>query len=388
MQLSEAEERFAEVYARRPCGAARAPGRVNLIGEHTDYNDGFVLPIAVEKTTHALFAPREDSTIRLASQQAESPASIDLTRPIRPGKPPWANYVRGVAAGLVGRGVELAGADLLFVSDIPLGGGLSSSAALEVAAALGLLAVSGKSDALPARELALLCQRAEHEFAGAPCGIMDQSIATQARRGMALLLDCRSGEGEHIPFDTPETVLLIVDTQVHHDLAAGEYARRRQQCFDAARRLGVPSLRDLDEQDTANAEAAHALDRVQACRVRHVVREIARTLAAADALRDGRMRQFGQLMFESHASLRDDFQVSCEELDVLVEAARGLEGVYGARMTGGGFGGCAIILVAADRAGPIIEAIRRQFAERFGRTCPIFASRAVEGASLVQTGSA
>ena len=384
MDLTAIKGKFEQLYGRRGESAFRAPGRVNLIGEHTDYNDGFVLPIAIERQTAALVARRPDRRVNFASMQQAQGAWLDLSKPITPGEPGWANYPKGVAEGLKRRGTTLGGADILFDSDVPLGGGLSSSATLEVAAAMALLWTAGADCSISQQELALLCQRAEHEFAGAPCGIMDQSIAIMGRAGKALLLDCRSGQCRHIPFDDPQVVLLVADTQVKHAISDGGYAARRRQCESAAAALGVKSLRDVDE--TALNAAGGKLAGKELMRARHVVGEIARTLRAAQALEAGDYALFGRLMYASHESLRDDYEVSCEELDAIVDSARSREGVYGARMTGGGFGGCAIILAQLRRADEISAALQRGFKERFGRACPIFATAAAAGAGAVKLG--
>jgi len=285
-----------------------------------------------------------------------------------------------VAAGLVARGVELAGADVLFDSDVPLGGGLSSSASLEVATAFALLSAAGRLGTIPDRELALICQKAEHEFAGAPCGIMDQSIAIMGQAGRALLLDCRSGQTRQIPFDDPGVVLLVADTQVKHEISDGGYAARRKQCESAAAKLGLKALRDADEGTIRKAASDGTLAGKELMRARHVVGEIQRALKAVEALEAHDYKTFGELMYGSHAALRDDYEVSCEELDAIVELARPCEGVHGARMTGGGFGGCAIILARTERAEAISRTVADGFAERFGRRCPIFATRAAAGA--------
>jgi galactokinase len=382
VNLRTLQRDFQALYGRPAGGAVRAPGRVNLIGEHTDYNDGFVLPIAIERQTVAVFARRDDRTVQLASKQADSQiVSVDLAAPIARGQPAWANYGRGVAAGLLAAGVTLAGADVLFDSDLPLGGGLSSSAALEVATALVLLEAAGRRDAVAPADLARLCQKAEHDFAGAPCGIMDQSIAVMGRSGRAMLLDCRSHQVRHVPFDDPEAVLLVADTQVKHAISDGSYALRRRQCHDAAAALGAKALRDVDLSAVQSALASGKLDARQFKRARHVVGEIARTLEAAEALEGGDYKRFGQLMIASHESLRDDYEVSCDELDALVDAAVGVPGVYGARMTGGGFGGCAIILAHVSQAETITRIVQDAFAARFGRRCPIFATPAAAGAA-------
>ena len=383
MSTEALKQAFESRYARPPAGAVQAPGRVNLIGEHTDYNDGFVLPIAIDRRTAAAYAPREDRTVNFASAQAAEPASVDLDAPIEPGEPAWANYCTGVAAGLLARGTPLGGADVLFDSNVPIGGGLSSSASLEVAAALALLASAG-AQRPDDRELALICQKCEHDFAGAPCGIMDQSIAVMGRAGRALLLDCRTGETKQVPFDDPSLVVLVADTRVKHDIADGGYAARREQCYAAAGTLGVKMLRDADEETVRAAGEGGTLAGKELMRARHVVGEIARTLQAVEAMQAGDYERFGELMYASHASLRDDYEVSCEELDAVVALAGECEGVYGARMTGGGFGGCAIVLAEADRARAVSEAIAGGFAERFGAPCTIFATRACDGAGAME----
>ncbi|MFW6133924.1 MAG: galactokinase [Planctomycetota bacterium] len=373
---------FADAFGRPPAGGVAAPGRVNLIGEHTDYNDGYVLPIAIERRTAALYAPRDDRRVVFRSRQADAPAEIDLDADIDPGQPAWANYPRGVADGLRAAAAGMVGCDVLFDSDVPIGGGLSSSASLEVAAGEALLRAAGARETIEDAELARICQHAEHDFAGAPCGIMDQSIAVMARSGCAMLLDCRSGETRHVPFDTDASglALLVVDTQVSHAIAGGEYAARREQCESAAGKLGVSALRDMTEQRLADEAAAGTLRGRELMRARHVVSEIARTLQAAEALAASDWMLFGELMYGSHESLRDDYEVSCAELDAIVALAEGCDGVYGARMTGGGFGGCAIILADAAGAETVGEAVASGFAERFGRRCPIFATRAADGA--------
>ena len=384
MNTDSVKAAFGAEFGREPGGVVRAPGRVNLIGEHTDYNDGLVLPIAIERQTLAAWAPREDRTLRLVSLQAQPSVSVRLDSPVEPGDCAWANYPKGVARGLLDRGIGLVGVDLLFDSDVPLGGGLSSSASLEVAAATALLAAAGKLGALADADLALLCQQAEHTFAGAPCGIMDPSIVLLARAGRALLLDCRTGRTRQIPFDDSEVVLLVADTQVKHDISDGGYAARREHCYAAAATLGVRMLRDTDARAVQAAGAAGTLAGKELLRARHVVGEIARTTAACEALEAGDHARFGELMYASHQALRDDYEVSCEELDAVVDLARGCSGVHGARMTGGGFGGCAILLVRAARAAAVTETVAAGFAERFGRRPPIFPTRACNGAEVVE----
>jgi galactokinase len=390
-RIDKLKSSFAASFGVKPAGVVRAPGRVNLIGEHTDYNDGFVLPIAIERQTLAAWSARPDAKVLLRSAQAPGQdAELDLAGDIRPGEPKWANYCRGVAAGLRAHGLTLAGCNILFESDVPIGGGLSSSASLEVATAMAMMAASAAAGAAKSaskvtqRELALICQKAEHDFAGAPCGIMDQSIAILGQPGRALLLDCRSGQTRLIPFDDPDLVLLVADTEVKHAISDGGYAARRTQCHSAAAKLKAPALRDVDRARLDQAIRDGVLAGKELMRARHVVGEISRTLKAVDALSAGDYAAFGKLMYGSHESLRDDYEVSCEELDAIVDLARPLAGVYGARMTGGGFGGCAIILAGAGQAKAIADAVAAGFAARFGRRCPIFATRAAQGASVVE----
>jgi galactokinase len=383
MNIQAVKDAFRSTFARAAKGVVSGPGRVNLIGEHTDYNDGFVLPIAIEKQTLGAWAPRDDGRIAFASvQQPGKGVEIDLCEPIRPADPGWANYPRGVALELTHAGVELVGCDVLFDSDVPLNAGLSSSASLEVAAAMALLSAAGAS--LGQAELAKLCQRAENDFAGAPCGIMDQSISIMGAKGHALLLDCRSLETKQVPFHDPRAVLLVVDTQVKHDIGDGGYPLRRRQCEESAALLGVSALRDATMDQVLAAFETGRLDEQHLMRCRHVLGEIERTLQAVDALKADDLEQFGLLMYDSHESLRDDYEVSCEELDAIVESARGRDGVFGARMTGGGFGGCAIVLVETEKADTVSEAIENGFDKKYSRRCPIFTTRAADGARVIE----
>ena len=384
MSVDAVKRAFARMYGREAQGVVRAPGRVNLIGEHTDYNDGFVLPIAIERHTLAAWAKRDERGVHFASTASEAGASVDLDGEITPGEPAWANYCKGVAAGLVAAGQALCGCEILFDTTVPLGGGLSSSASLTVSTAWALLAAAGGLGRAADGDLAEICRTAEHRFAGAPVGIMDQSIAIMGREGRALLLDCRSGKARQIPFDDPDRALLVVDTQVKHDIADGGYAARRDQCYSAAKKLGVAMLRDADEPILTGAMSAGALNETESRRARHVIGEIARTLDGVAALEADDYRRFGQRMYESHASLRDDYEISCEELDEVVALAERCPGVYGARMTGGGFGGCAIILVQTAQAEAVAKTVRSGFEARFAQTCPIFATRAAAGASVLE----
>ncbi len=377
MDIQECKEQFESHFGRPAEAAFRAPGRVNLIGEHTDYNDGYVLPMAIERETVALVAPREDNIVRVVSNQQDEPAEFSLDA-VAPGTPPWTNYCRGVAAGIVERDLAPGGCDILLASSVPLGGGLSSSASLEVATALAILRTAEKK--IDGMDLARLCQEAEHEYAGMPCGIMDQAISILGKRGSALLLDCRAGDTALIPFDNPDLVLLVCNTNVKHSLADGEYAKRRETCHEAAAKMGVDSLRDADCQQVQTAAAGGLLDGNHLKRARHVTGEIDRTLKAVDALNNADYPQFGELMYGSHASLRDDYAVSCVELDEVVDIASRSEGVFGARMTGGGFGGCAIVLVKSRCVEAVTEAIATGYRDKFNRACTLFSTVAADGA--------
>jgi galactokinase len=377
---------FATTYGRPPRWIVAAPGRVNVIGEHTDYNDGFVLPMAIER--YAVMAAdksangRNSIRIRDTSEGFE-PATIDLSVPVKPGKPKWSNYPRGVIAGCLARGLNPGGLDVLLHSTVPLGGGLSSSAALEVCTATLLEAVTGKK--IDPVEKALLCQTAEHEFAGVPCGIMDQFISVMGRENHLLLLDCRSRQTELVPMNDPSVALLIVNTNVKHELGSGEYAKRRAQCETAAKILGVPSLRDADPD--ALESAKNKMDDVVYRRARHVIGEIERTVHAAEGIRASNWPTVGQLMYASHASLRDDYEVSCTELDAVVEIAEGIGikgGVYGCRMTGGGFGGCAVALVKTNAVEAISKAIAANYKKTTGIDATIFSSHPAAGATIVK----
>ena len=360
-----------------------APGRVNLIGEHTDYNGGFVLPMAIGRGVYLAARPRADRRVRLWSAQLpDAPAEFDVSGAVQPGEPAWSNYVRGVIAGLQAAGAGVPGFVAVVHATLPGGGGLSSSAALEVAVAtLGELLAGVTLD--PERK-ALLCQKAEHDFAGTPCGIMDQFAVVFGKRGHLLLIDCQSRERTLVPMRGDDVSLLVINTMVRHELNDGGYKSRRDDCHEAARLLGVGELRDVTPQcvDEARAILPERLFR----RARHVTTENARTLAAVEALRAGEWRQLGELMYASHASLRDDYDVSCAELDAVVAAAReiGLErGVFGCRMTGGGFGGCCIALVQAARAAEVEAALRTGYRAATGIEPTIFATQPADGPAVL-----
>ena len=376
---------FQKIYGRPPRWIAAAPGRVNVIGEHTDYNDGFVLPMAIEfYSVMAADRPADGrEVITLRSTLEVEVATIDLSQPVVPGAPKWGNYPRGVVAGFQARGFKPGGLDVLLHSTVPLGSGLSSSAALEVCTATLLEAVTGTT--LDPVEKALLCQKAEHNFAGVPCGIMDQFISALGREGHLLLLDCRTRKTEIVPLQDPSVALLIINTNVKHELSGGEYAERRAQCEEATRNLSVESLRDVTagQLEAGKSKMRELVYR----RARHVIGEISRTVRAAGSVRQSDWPAVGQLMYASHAALRDDYEVSCDELDVVVEFAEAIGeqgGVYGCRMTGGGFGGCCVALVKASSVEDISKKIAADYKARTGIAATIFASRPAAGATVLK----
>ncbi len=377
---------FQKTYGRAPRWIAAAPGRVNVIGEHTDYNDGFVLPMAIEFYTIMAADKRPDgiNVITFRSTSQPDAATVDLSAPVKPAAPKWGNYPRGVVAGFLAHGAHLVGLDVLVHSTVPLGSGLSSSAALEVATATLLEAVTGKT--IDPVEKALLAQKAEHDFAGVPCGIMDQFISALGREGHLLLLDCRTRKTELVPMSDPSVALLIINTNVKHELSGGEYAERRAQCEEAAAKLGVKSLRDVTAEQLENNKGK--LSELVFRRARHVIGEIERTTHAAEGVRQNNWPTVGQFMYASHAALRDDYEVSCAELDAVVEIAEDIGykgGIYGCRMTGGGFGGCCVALVKADCVESISKTIAAEYKKKTGIDATIFSSRPAAGATILKS---
>jgi galactokinase len=367
---------FLDCYGSEPDGGWVAPGRVNLIGEHTDYNDGFVLPFALSRGTLVMASRADDGLLQVRSRQVRGGPQPMEVAGLRPGSVPgWAAYPAGVVWALREAGYPVGGARMVIDSDVPRGAGLSSSAALECSVALALADLYGLD--ISRAELAAAAQRAENDFAGVPCGIMDQSASLLCEAGHALLLDCRSGETSQIPFDTAAAglELLVIDTAARHVLADGDYANRRAECERAAGVLGVRALRDVaDVGGLAGIE-----DPVLLRRARHVVTENARVLAAVEVLRAGRLGEAGVLLTASHESLRDDFEISWPEADAAVDAANGA-GALGARMIGGGFGGSVIALAPAASCGRIQAAVRGRFAgEGFERPRSLGAAPSAAG---------
>lgn len=369
--------------ARLPPGArvavARAPGRVNLIGEHVDYNDGWVLPLAIDRHVAVACAPRADGQVAWHAEGGPAHVAAPAAPPAAAGP---AAPALAVARALAARGVRCGGAELLVRSDLPAGAGLSSSAALHVALAVALLHLAGAT--LPPSELAALGQQVEQDLTGVRCGIMDPFASAAGRAGHALLLDCRTRQAEPVPLP-PAVAVLVLDSGVRRRLAGGDYNARRAACETALAALArrdprVRALRDADVP--ALARVREELDAVTFRRALHVLEELPRPAALAAALRTGDLVAAGRLLDESHASLRDLYEVSCPELDILTGVARGLEGVYGARLTGAGFGGCAIALADARRAAHLAHAIEARYGERSGRAGACFVARAVDGAGL------
>jgi len=360
----------------------RAPGRVNLIGEHTDYNDGFVMPAAIGFYTWVAVSQRAGRTLRVRSEQFNETLELSLAALAGPPRKHWSDFIRGVAAVLQTSGHTLSGANLIVDGQVPMGAGLSSSASLEVATAMALLSVSHAN--VPPLELAKICQRAEHEYVGTRCGIMDQFIAVFGQSAHALVLDCRSLGYEAVPI--PHDVRLVIcNSMVKHQLAAGEYNRRRADCEAGVRILqkDMPNVRALRDVTLTDLEKHKSeLPQLVYRRCRHVISENDRVLAAATALRTADLSRFGQLMNESHRSLRDDYEVSCRELDRLVEIASACDGVYGSRMTGGGFGGCTVTLVQSGAVDSVQSRIAESYKKETGITPDVYVCSATQGAEV------
>ena len=369
---------FENAFHREPEVVSEAPGRVNLIGEHTDYNEGFVLPVAIDRTVSVAAAAAGDrATVRAYSAAFDARDEWRIGAPRRTGRREWRDYVRGVVWALLDGGYVLRGVDLAIAGDVPLGSGLSSSAALEVAVAGAICALSG-IDIEPQR-MALLCQKAENQFVGVQSGIMDQLAAACSRAGHALLIDCRSLEPQCVP--VPDDIaIIVVDSKVPRRLGKTPYNQRRKDCAAAAQALGLASLRDAAIDDVQRLP--EPLER----RARHVVSENQRVLEAVDALRSRDLARLGELMYESHASLRDDFEVSTPELDLLVEVASRTKGVLGARLTGAGFGGCTVNLVEREALAGFEAGVVERYREQTDLPATMLICTAVDGLKISRLG--
>ena len=358
----------------------RAPGRVNLIGEHTDYNDGFVLPAAIDQQIIVAAAPRDDARFHLYASNFDKWDRYGIEKGVdRLAGNAWGNYIRGIVWSLLRQGVDPCGMDAVVNGNIEMGAGLSSSAAIEVAVGFALLQLSGVK--MSRKSLAMAAQKAENDFVGIRCGIMDQFISCMGHADHALLIDCRELSCQHLPLST-EAAIVVVDSGVHRGLMDMEYNARREECEEAAAYFGVPMLRDVG-MDTFKT-TAQGLSPVVRRRARHVITENDRTLAAADALKKYDLRRFGELMIASHKSLQRDFEVSCPELDLLVDIALGVNGVYGARLTGAGFGGCIVALVKWEATSALVSAIQENYTSDCGRKAAVYICKASEGVSEIQ----
>ena len=364
--------RFERSYGRPPAIVVAAPGRVNLIGEHTDYNAGYVLPVAIDRYIFVVAGSRKDRKVSLWALNLGEGDSFSLDE-IERGEREWSNYGRGVALEMERAGHRLQGMEAVIWGDLPMKAGLGSSAALEVAIAYSFQLLSNLE--IEPLQLALLCQRAENGFVGVECGLMDQITSALGEKDQALLIDCRSLDRQLIPIP-PEVDIVVADTGKQRGLLNSRYNLRRQECREGAKLLGVPSLRSISPKELAKCR--DDLPPTIYRRARHVVTENQRTLEAARALR-GDLNAFGQLMYDSHHSLRHDFEVSCPELDILVEAARKVSGVYGSRLTGAGFGGCTVSLVAREAVPEFQALVTKEYKKATARRPAIYTCRPAQG---------
>ena len=393
MLADKAHERFQDLFGAPPAGVVFAPGRVNLVGEHTDYNDGFVLPMAIQKGIAFAFTPRIDDVLRVHSADVTQTRDLRLAdlkhrvnvEPDRTGlRGGWFGYVAGIAWSMLGAGMPLRGADIALTGNLPMGGGLSSSAALEIGVARVLSAVA-QTEWDP-KAIALIAQRAEREFAGVACGIMDQLVVAAAHEDCALMIDCRSLETRDVPLP-PQMSVLILDSGVRRDLASSAYNDRRASCERAAdairvRHPEVIALRDADL--TMLDEVQSAISGEDYRRARHVILENPRPAAMSEALTTGNLTRAGQVMKDSHASLRDLYDVSTPELDLLVDVAASVPGCHGARLTGAGFGGCVVAIADVGANDAVIASVANEYKARYGNEAPAIVSRPSAGARVVR----
>jgi galactokinase len=367
-------ELYGQAFGEDPSAAtvAKAPGRVNLIGEHTDYNDGFVMPVPIDRHVWVAAKEKDGNTVDLHAADYGENASFKLDDIRFDGVHPWANYVIGVVDVLMGKGYPIGGAKMVISGDVPIGAGLSSSAAIEVATIRVLADLFDlKIDPL---EMAYIGKSAENDFVGVQSGIMDQFVGSLGRKDHALFIDCRTNEHRHIPLD-PDYTIVMVNTMVKRELTTSAYNERRRQCEEGVRILGkrlpkIEALRDVTPEDFEQFK--ETLPELIAKRCRHVVYENARVIEAVEALESGDMERFGGLMYESHSSLRHDYEVSCTELDFLVETARGLPGTAGARMTGAGFGGCTVNIVEREKTEGFVGAVQKRYLNETGFEAEVY----------------
>lgn len=377
MEPISLKQSFIDHFNAKPEFIVRAPGRVNLIGEHTDYNDGFVLPMAVDREVWIALSPRGDARVSIHSLDLGEHAAFDL-HALEKGKG-WVEYIKGVTFELQAAGHVLRGFDAVISGDVPRGAGLSSSAAVELATAKAFSVISGIE--WNARDMAVISQHAENNWVGMKCGIMDQMASAVCREGYALFLDCRSLEIQHAPLPR-EAAVVIMDTSTRRGLVDSAYNERRSQCEAAARWFGVKALRDVSPEEFETKTKMESLEAVTLKRARHIVTENARVLEAVKAMQAGDLARLGELFNASHESLRDDFEVTNDALDIIVKSAREHASCYGARMTGAGFGGCAVALVDKRQVQDFTQATIRTYKERTGLDASLYVTQASEGASL------
>jgi len=380
---------FARLYdGQKPEFVSRASSRVELIGGHTDYNDGFVIAAAIDRIYLVATAKRSDNKICLYSEWAHDSHEFELTAELAPSaKCNWANYGRGIAALLLRAGLKVTGANLYIAGNVPVGAGLSSSAALEISIARAMLYAGAAEQEIQPISLAKICQSAENVYANSPCGIMDQIVCITGQKDHVVFLDCRDLQIESLPLDSSRCNIMIFNSMVQHRLAGGQYGQRRRQCEDALTAVrekypNVKSLRDINEQILASVEGQ--LDSVLLKRAKHIVHENARVLAAAEALKQTNIVRFAELMYQSHCSARDYYEISCEEIDFLVEQICQCDGAYGARLTGGGFGGSAVAVVAPNQSRPISQKVAKAYKQRFGIDPEIYTTRASQGVEIIE----
>ncbi len=387
MKTQALERSFSTYFNAKPEFIVRAPGRVNLVGEHTDYNDGFVLPMAIDRAVWIALRPRSDGKVNIHSLDMETTphtkgitdSAFDL-HSLTKGKG-WAEYVKGVAYELQNASYELKGFDAVMTGNVPRGAGLSSSAAVELATARAFAAASGFM--WNAAQMAKLAQKAENEWVGVNCGIMDQMASAASKEGFALFLDCRSLEYQFAPLPK-NTFVVILDTSTRRGLVDSDYNERRSQCEEAARWFGVKALRDVSVEEF---EKRSGLSEVVMKRTRHIITENARVLEAFNVMKAGNVKRLGELLNASHDSLRDDFEVTNDALNIMVKCAREQESCHGARMTGAGFGGCAVALVKKENAEEFTNAVSAAYRQRSGLDASVYVCKASEGASLVYAGA-
>ncbi|MBP6178304.1 MAG: galactokinase [Anaerolineales bacterium] len=379
METQTLEQSFFTHFNSKPELIVCAPGRVNLIGEHTDYNDGFVLPMAIDRAVWMALTPRADSQVRVRSLDLGVDSVFDLHSLIK--EEGWAEYIKGIANELIKAGYPVRGFDAVMTGNVPRGAGLSSSAAVELATARAFSAVSGIE--WNAAKMAQIAQKAENEWVGVNCGIMDQMASAASKEGFALFLDCRTLEFQHAPLPL-KTAVVVLDTSTRRGLVTSAYNERRNQCEEAARWFGVKALRDVSVEEFESKTKSGNLNEIARKRARHIITENERVLEAVRVMKDGNVKRLGELFNASHASLRDDFEVTNEALNQIVECAQEQPSCHGARMTGAGFGGCAVALVAEEKAAEFVDATSAAYKQRSGLTANVYVCKASAGASILK----